>query len=155
MIQSSPVSRRGAFLVHARDTTQAKAQRLESMGTLTHQEVGSWALRSSTKSGERHSRHCWPLHLDEHPNGDKVKLLSTHLRQYAEAEWISMVFYLPKHLIHKECHLLPIILLLLVGTSFLFVCLVLWAWVLFFWFFFFVVVVWFGFFLFVCFFVCF
>lgn len=130
MIQSSPVSRRGAFLVHVRDTTQAKARRLESMGALTHQEVGSWALRSNTKSGERHSRHCWQLHLDEHPTGDKVKLLSTHLRQYAEAEWISMVFYLPKHLSHKECHLLPIVLLLLVGTPF-FVCLVLWASVLF------------------------
>lgn len=34
-------SRRGGFLVHA--TTQVKTQRLECMGALAHQTVGSWA----------------------------------------------------------------------------------------------------------------
>ena len=45
--------------------------------------------------------------------GDEAWLISTHLKGYAEADWITMVFYWPKnskHLIHKEHHPLPLIL---------------------------------------------
>lgn len=49
------------FLLDARDTAHAKAQRLESTDALADQKVGCWAL-----SGEMHSYHCWSLHFDEH-----------------------------------------------------------------------------------------
>lgn len=59
--------RGGAFMVHARDTAHAKAQRLKSTGALIDQKIGRWALRCRMESGEMHRIHCQPLCSDRHP----------------------------------------------------------------------------------------